>query len=82
MSAKLIKGTEIREEILEEVTKEVAELKEKNREGSRSGDHSGRRKPGLHFLCNPQDQNRSQGGIPRSAGQPVPLTSVKKISWP
>ncbi len=29
MSAKLIKGTEIREEILEEVTKEVAELKEK-----------------------------------------------------
>ncbi|MBI9076027.1 MAG: bifunctional methylenetetrahydrofolate dehydrogenase/methenyltetrahydrofolate cyclohydrolase FolD [Desulfatibacillum sp.] len=29
MSAKLIKGTEIREEILEEVTKEVAALKEK-----------------------------------------------------
>ncbi|SHJ66111.1 methenyltetrahydrofolate cyclohydrolase [Desulfatibacillum alkenivorans DSM 16219] len=29
MSAKLIKGTDIREEILEEVTKEVAELKEK-----------------------------------------------------
>ncbi len=30
MSAKLIKGTEIREEILEEITKEVAEIKEKH----------------------------------------------------
>jgi methylenetetrahydrofolate dehydrogenase (NADP+) / methenyltetrahydrofolate cyclohydrolase len=30
MSAKLIKGTEIREEILEEITAEVAELKEKH----------------------------------------------------
>ncbi len=29
MSAKLIKGTDIREEILEEITKEVAEIKEK-----------------------------------------------------
>jgi len=31
MSAKLIKGTEIREEILEEITKEVAEIKEKHK---------------------------------------------------
>lgn len=30
MTAKLIKGTEIREEILEEITKEVAEIKEKH----------------------------------------------------
>jgi methylenetetrahydrofolate dehydrogenase (NADP+)/methenyltetrahydrofolate cyclohydrolase len=30
MSAKLIKGTEIREQILEEITKEVAEIKEKH----------------------------------------------------
>lgn len=30
MSAKLIKGTEIREEILEEITKDVAEIKEKH----------------------------------------------------
>ncbi|MCP4345996.1 MAG: bifunctional methylenetetrahydrofolate dehydrogenase/methenyltetrahydrofolate cyclohydrolase FolD [Desulfobacterales bacterium] len=30
MSAKLIKGTDIREEILEEITKEVAEIKEKH----------------------------------------------------
>jgi len=30
MSAKLIKGTEIREQILEEITAEVAEIKEKH----------------------------------------------------
>ena len=30
MTAKLIKGTEIREEILEEITKDVAEIKEKH----------------------------------------------------
>ena len=29
MTAKLIKGTEIREEILEEITAEVAQIKEK-----------------------------------------------------
>lgn len=29
MTAKLIKGTEIREQILEEITAEVAEIKEK-----------------------------------------------------
>mgnify|MGYP001143878789 CR=1 FL=1 len=30
MSAKLIKGTDIREEILEEITAEVAQIKEKH----------------------------------------------------
>ncbi len=30
MTAKLIKGTEIREQILEEITAEVAEIKEKH----------------------------------------------------
>ena len=42
MSAKLIKGTEIREEILEEIMAEVAEIKEKHSKGAvaaaRTGD--------------------------------------------
>ncbi|MEZ4549961.1 MAG: hypothetical protein R2874_05640 [Desulfobacterales bacterium] len=41
MTAKLIKGTEIREEILEEITQEVKEIKEKHGVVRRTCHHSG-----------------------------------------
>ena len=40
MAAKLIKGTEIREEILKEITAEVKEIKEKHGVVPRSEEHT------------------------------------------
>ena len=51
MTAKLIKGTEIREQILKEIAAEVAEIQADARCRPRPGDHPGRRKSRLHLIC-------------------------------
>ncbi len=55
MTAKLIKGTEIREVILDEIQKEVAEIKEKHGVVPGTCHYSGWGKSRFHVLCYAQD---------------------------
>jgi 5,10-methylene-tetrahydrofolate dehydrogenase/methenyl tetrahydrofolate cyclohydrolase len=72
MTAKLIKGTEIREEILEEITADVAEIKEKHGVVPGLVTILVGENPGVDLLRYPEDQNRPSRRVSMRCRTPSP----------